>query len=70
MEETKCSRCKDEKKVHKDKAVFGGANAKKRNLGNHSWINKTNLRTSVNFTLLRSHFKSALKLSNTTLKLL
>lgn len=30
--ETKCSRCKEDKQVYKDKAVFGGANAKKRNL--------------------------------------
>ena len=28
--ETKCTRCKDEKQVYKDKAVFGGASSKKR----------------------------------------
>ena len=28
--ETKCTRCKEEKQVYKDKAVFGGASAKKR----------------------------------------
>ncbi len=30
INDSKCSRCKDEKKVFKDKSVFGGANAKKR----------------------------------------